>query len=80
MDAGERARGDEDTPEEEPAVEDQPSATGTGDDSDDADGTVVEEVFDLFNAREAVDPTTSSTGVADEEAGPASDADAQAPG
>jgi hypothetical protein len=72
MDADERHR--RDAPDKEPGPVGAPA-----DDADD-DDSVVEEILDLFNAREAVDPTTSSTGEADDEAGPASDADAQAPG
>jgi hypothetical protein len=40
----------------------------------------VKDAFDLFNAKEAIDPTDSSTGPVDDEAGPASEADAQPPG
>jgi hypothetical protein len=59
---------------------------GAPDSGDVDDGTEdegvenVKDAFELFNAKEAIDPTESSTGPADDEAGPASDADAQAPG
>lgn len=54
-------------------------AEASGPDDDDRDLEVVEDVFDLFNARGAIDPEAPSTGAADEVAGPASDADVQSP-